>query len=166
MWGSWPCLPPSAHLLAAQQNGLVRGCPLAPAFAVSKLDSLENIETYQIFRHPAAARTSCADALPAGRAAIGCILNRLIPAHRRKRTESGGIIRPRRAQTRQLRRITHIGRISGLGKQCGKPWAARHALIGAPAKMLVFMQLFSRPIIIVKQCGRIDLVTAAPRRLN
>jgi hypothetical protein len=45
-------------------------------------------------------------------------------------------------------------------------WAARHALIGAPAKMLVFMQLFSRPIIIVMQCGRIDLVTAAPRRLN
>ena len=82
------------------------------------------------------------DALPARRAAIGCILNRLILLTAGKRAETGGIIRPRRAQTRQLRRISHIGRTSGLGDLCGKPPSARHALIGAPAKMLVFMQLF------------------------
>jgi hypothetical protein len=51
------------------------------------------------------------------------------PSHGRKRTEPGGVIRPRRVQARQLRCISHIRRVHGLGELCGELGAARHALI-------------------------------------
>jgi hypothetical protein len=43
-----------------------------PAFAISRFDFPEKTEAYEILRHPEGG------ALPARRAAIGCILNRLI----------------------------------------------------------------------------------------
>ena len=49
------------------------------------------------------------DNLPARRAAIGCMLNRLILLTRRKRAETGGIVRPCRAQAQRLRDIGRAG---------------------------------------------------------
>jgi hypothetical protein len=49
-----------------------------PAFAVSQIDLPEKTETYEILRHPLGWWSCEGDALQARRAAIGCILNRLI----------------------------------------------------------------------------------------
>jgi hypothetical protein len=83
------------------------------AFAVSQFDFPEKTEAYEILRHPEGG------ALPARRAAIGCILNRLILLTAGNEPKLGGIIRPRRAQARQPRRVSHIGRVSGLGEWTG-----------------------------------------------
>ncbi len=86
-------------------------------------------------------------------------------ALRRKRAETGRIVRPRRTQARRLRRPAASAR---LGHRRRKPPAARRALTGARRtgtcrfKALVFMQLFDRRSIIVMQCGPIDLVARCP----
>jgi hypothetical protein len=49
-----------------------------PAFAVSQVDLPEKTETYAILRYPLGGWSCQGDALPARRAAIGCILNRLV----------------------------------------------------------------------------------------
>ena len=74
-------------------------------------------------------------------------------------------------------------RPSVAGAQCGNPVAERERLLslqippkksrlpgalrsGAPAKVLVFMQLFRLPPHYVMRCGPIDLVTMSPWRLR
>jgi len=113
-------------------------CARIRAFAISQFDFPEKDSGLTI--SPASRRRRIA--WP-GRAAIGVILNRLILLTYRKRTEHWRNYSPAPSPSAAAAAASAtIGRVSGLGDLCGKPQAARHALIGAPAKMLVFMQLF------------------------
>ena len=86
------------------------------------------------------------ETLPARRAAISCMLNRLALLTRRKRPETGRIVRPRRTQARRLRDRGCAGPVGRLGDRaqttrgCAAPsrFARMHS-----AKALVFMKLFS-----------------------
>jgi hypothetical protein len=182
MWVFGSCLPLSAPVswdeLSAgdvsepsARAGWSAAARSYPAFAVSQFDFPEKTETYRIFRHPRrwpqgrlfAGQLKTKSRLQGPKSIAVAAADR---AHRRKRTETGGIIRPRRTGARQLRCISHIRRVDGLGELWGKPWAARHALIRRRPRCWFSCKFFSGCIIIVMQCGRIDLVTKGRRRLN
>ena len=104
--------------------------------------------------------------MPARRAAIGCMLNRLIlltagndpklaELFARAELKRGSCAAPAR------RHVGGLGDIGGKSAGC-----AARSDPAAPAKMLVFMQLFARRRIILTQCGPIDLVTLYPRQLK
>jgi hypothetical protein len=137
-----------------------------PAFAVSQFDLPEKTEAYKILRHPAGGRKDVFRWTTQGEkpvaeleiyrlggefdqsgATFAGIAARIRPADGRK-LEAAGVIDSKFGAVTLLR---HPGEADGarscLGffkrpDFCGKPPAARHALIGAPAKMLVFMPLF------------------------
>ena len=101
---------------------------------------------YQASRRPPICRISgwsCqGDAMPARRAAIGCILNRLILLTAGNDPKLAELF-ARAELKRGSCAPTAPPRFGGLGDIGGKPAAARHVLASAvPAKMLVFMQLF------------------------
>src|SRR3954454_17507374 len=89
-----------------------------------------------------------ADALPA-RAPHRLHSEAADPAHRRKRTETGRSVRPRRTEAGQLGRGRYGSDIGGLGNGSGTSPAARHAVVGCCPKTLVSIQLFFRHLIIV-----------------
>jgi hypothetical protein len=96
--------------------------------------------------------------LASPRAAIGCILNRLILL------TGGNELKLAEVFARaELKRGSWAGRygsdIGGLGNGSGTSPAARHAVVGCCPKTLVSIQLFFRHLIIVLRCGPIDLVT-------
>ena len=68
------------------------------------------------------------DSLPARRAAIGCILNRLTLLTAGNRSQAGRLIRPRRTQARQLPAEPRRRELGELGHRGGKPAVARRAI--------------------------------------
>jgi len=86
------------------------------------------------------------------------------PAHRRKRTETGELFAPPElkrgscaASATSAASIDRLTSAENLGLR-GMLWS------GAPARGWFSCNFFSPCIIIVMQCGRIDLVTGGPRR--
>jgi hypothetical protein len=80
---SWDELSPGQASEPSAKAGWGAAARSYPAFAASQFDLPEKTETYRIFRHPGGGLRisgwSCqGNALPVRRAAIGCILNRLI----------------------------------------------------------------------------------------
>ena len=103
--------------------------------------------------------------MPARRAAIGCILNRLIlltAGNDPKLAELFARAELRRGScAASATSATSADRVSG----AETPWAARHDLIGRTPRCW-FSCNFSGGRIIVMRCGPIDLVTAYPRQLK
>ena len=84
------------------------------------------------------------DDLPARRAAIGCMLNRLIlltAGNEPKLAELFARAELKRGNCAGAAMPLDLG---GLGDRCAKPAAARQPLSRRPGKMLVFMQLLRR----------------------
>jgi hypothetical protein len=69
---------PAANIEPASKPGWSVASRSCPAIAVSAFDPAEKSETYEIFRRLEGGRWSCqGSGLPARRAAIGCMLDRL-----------------------------------------------------------------------------------------
>ena len=100
------------------------------------------------------------DTLPARRAAIGCMLNRLILLTAGNDPKLAELF----ARAELRRGSCAAPRPSAASADwvtsAENPPSARRALIGAPAKPLVFKQLFLPCSIILMQCGPFDLVAA------
>ena len=102
----------------------------------------------------------------ARRAAIGCILNRPILL-----TAGNEPILAELFARAEFKRgscaASATSAASGDWVSGAEPPAAWHNLIGSACQDAGFhATFFCRPVIIVMQCGPIDLVTACPRRLN
>ena len=74
----WDQLPVGEAIEPSARAGWSVATRSYPAFAVSQIDLPEKTVTYEILRHPLGGWSCRGDALPARRAAIGCIMNRLI----------------------------------------------------------------------------------------
>ena len=75
--------------------------------------------------------------MPARRAAIACMLNRLTLLAAGNDAETGGIVRPRRTQAQRLRRLGRTGAVGGLADRRRQPAAARRLLVLSSGGLLI-----------------------------